>query len=137
MPRPIPVADELSKPFWDAVNQRRLVLQNCTACNLLQYPPTQRCTQCGAADKFEWKEVQGKGHIDVAFVIRDSRIKGFREMQPVNFAVIRLDEDPGINFLSNLPGTPIGQVPIGGAVELVFEEVAPGVLVHEWKVVEA
>jgi hypothetical protein len=40
-----------------------------------------------------WKEVQGKGHIDVYFVIRDSRIKGFRSAQPINFAVITLDED--------------------------------------------
>ena len=29
MPKLIPVADALSKPFWDAVNQRRLVLQHC------------------------------------------------------------------------------------------------------------
>ena len=41
-------------------------------------------------------------------VIRDSRIRGFRSAQPINFAVITLDEDPGINFLSNLPGTPAG-----------------------------
>ena len=29
MPKLIPVADALSKPFWDAVNQRRLILQHC------------------------------------------------------------------------------------------------------------
>ena len=30
MPKVIPVPDELGKPFWDAVNEKRLVLQNCT-----------------------------------------------------------------------------------------------------------
>ena len=34
MPKIIPVPDELSKPFWDAVNERRLSLQSCTACSL-------------------------------------------------------------------------------------------------------
>ena len=28
--RPAPVPNELTKPFWDACNERRLVLQNCT-----------------------------------------------------------------------------------------------------------
>ena len=136
MPRPIPVANELTKPFWDACNEKRLVLQNCTSCNLLQYPPEPQCNKCRSKDHLEWKEVQGKGHVDVFLVIRDSRIKGFREMQPINFAIITLDEEPGLNFLSNLPGTPAGTIPIGAPVELIFEEVAPGRLLHEWKVVK-
>jgi len=87
--RPAPVPNDLTKPFWDACNERRLVLQHCSTCARLHYPPTQRCNQCGSGDHLVWKEVQGKGHIDVYFVIRDSRIRGFRSAQPINFAVIR------------------------------------------------
>jgi uncharacterized OB-fold protein len=130
--RPAPVANELSKPFWDACNERRLVLQNCTACNRLHYPPTQKCGKCGSA--LVWKEVKGRGHIDVFFVIRDSRIRGFRSAQPINFAVVTLDEDPGINFLSNLPGTPAGEVPDGAPVEVTFEKTSNGQLIPEWRV---
>ena len=68
------------------------------------------------------------------FVIRDSRIRGFRSAQPINFAVITLDEDPGINFLSNLPGTPPGQVPVGAPVEVMFEQTGSGQLIPEWRV---
>ena len=133
--RPAPVPNELTKPFWEACNERRLVLQNCTYCERLQYPPTPqvRCT-CGSDGTFEWREVEGKGHIDVYMVIRDSRIRGFQSAQPINFAVITLDEDPGINFLSNLPGTSPGEVPVGAQVELIFEETSTGQLVHEWRV---
>ena len=35
----------------------------------------------------------------------------------------------------NLPGTPPCKVPVGAAVEVTFEEVAPGQLMHEWRVV--
>ena len=133
--RPAPVPNELTKPFWDACNEGRLVLQNCTYCERLQYPPTPQCNACGASDTFEWREVEGKGHIEVFMVIRDSRIRGFQSAQPVNFAVITLDEDPGINFLSNLPGTPAGEVPVGAQVELIFEETNTGQMVHEWRVV--
>ena len=131
--RPAPVANDLTKPFWDACNERRLVLQNCTACSRLHYPPTQKCAKCGS-DKLVWKEVQGKGHIDVYFVIRDSRIRGFRSAQPINFAVITLDEDPGINFLSNLPGRKAGEVPVGAAVEVMFEKTGNGQAIPEWRV---
>ena len=60
MPKLIPVADALSKPFWDAVNQRRLVLQHCTACDRLQYPPQQACQVCNSAAGLTWKEVEGQ-----------------------------------------------------------------------------
>jgi uncharacterized OB-fold protein len=133
--RPAPVPNDLTKPFWDACNERRLVLQNCTNCGRLHYPPTQKCAKCGSADKLTWKEVQGRGHVDVSFVIRDSRVKGFQPAQPVNFAVITLDEDPGINFLSNLPGTAPGEVPAGAPVEVMFEQTSNGQLLPEWKVV--
>lgn len=134
MPKIIPVPDEVSKPFWDAVNEKRLVLQNCTGCGLLQYPPRQACARCGSAEKLEWKEVNGRGHISSYIVIEDGRLDRRMPDQPYNMAVITLDEDPGINFYSNLPGTPVDQVPVGAAVEVVFEEVAPDQLIHEWRV---
>ena len=135
MPKVIPVPDEVSKPFWDAVNERRLVLQNCTGCNRLQYPPRQTCATCGPAEKLEWKGVNGRGHISSYIIIEDGRLDRRMPDQPYNLAVITLDEDPGINFYSNLPGTPVDDVPVGAAVEVVFEEVAPDQLIHEWRVV--
>jgi uncharacterized protein len=131
--RPAPVANELTKPFWDACNERRLVLQHCSACDRLHYPPAQKCSKCGAGN-MTWKDVKGRGHIDVFFVIRDSRIKGFRSAQPVNFALITLDEDPGINFLSNLPGMRPGEVTPGSPVEVIFEKTSNGQLLPEWQV---
>ena len=56
--------------------------------------------------------------------------------QPLNLAVVTLDDDPRINFYSNLPGTPVRQVPLGAAVEVTFEECADGSLIHEWRVVQ-
>ncbi len=54
------VPDELSKPFWDAANEGRLVIQNCKACDRLQHPPAPACSQCGSRDNLEWKEMSGR-----------------------------------------------------------------------------
>lgn len=135
MPKPIPVPDELSKPFWDAINERRLVLQNCGKCSRLQYPPEETCRECGSVDQLDWSEVNGRGHILEYLVTYDSRIKLKQADQPYNLALITLDDDPNINFLSNLPGTPVDEVPVGAPVEIFYEEVAPGRLIHEWRVI--
>jgi hypothetical protein len=56
--------------------------------------------------------------------------------QPFNLAVVTLDEDPRINFFSNLPGVPSREVPDGAAVEVMFEELPDGTLIHEWKLAD-
>ena len=136
MPKVIPVPDALSKPFWDAVNEKRLVLQYCAACSKLQYPPQQTCQVCGSAEKLAWQEVSGRGHIATYIVIEDGRLNRRMPDQPYNLALITLDEDPTVNFYSNLPGTLPYEVPVGAAVAVTFEEVAPGQLIHEWQVVD-
>ena len=135
MPKVIPVADDLSQPFWDAVNERRLVLQNCTSCDKLQYPPQASCQVCGSDEGLEWKEVEGKGHVATYIVIEDGRLNRRMPDQPYNLALVTLDADPTVNFYSNLPGVAAYQAPVGSPVELTFEEVAPGQFIHEWQVV--
>jgi len=135
VPKPIPVPDEVSKPFWDACNERRLIVQNCTACNRLQYPPQKTCAACGSAAHLEWREVSGRGRINGYCVMYESRVGPLQADQPFNIAVIELEEDPAIKLLSSLPGTPLEEVPVGAKVEVDYQEVGPGQLIHEWRVV--
>ena len=136
MPKQVPVPDEVSKPFWDACNQRRLIVQNCTACNRMQYPPRKTCSKCGSDQHLEWRQVSGRGKIQGYCVQYDSRIRVLQADQPFNIAVIELEEDPEINMLSHLPGTPVDKVPVGASVQVEFQQVSPNQLIHEWRVVE-
>ncbi len=135
MPRPIPVPDEVSKPFWDACNQGRLIVQNCTTCNRKQYPPQPKCAQCNSGEHLVWIQTSGRGRIHGYSVTYDGRIIAWQPEQPFNIAVIALEEDPGIKFLSNLPGTPVDNVPVGAKVHVEFIAVAPNQLIPEWRVV--
>ena len=135
MPKPIPVPDEVSKPFWDACNQRRLIVQSCSACSRKQYPPQETCAQCGSKDHLEWTETSGRGRINGYCVMYDSRVKPLQADQPFNIAVIDLEEDSAIHFLSHLPGVPVDQVPVGATVEVDFQDTGEGQLIHEWRIV--
>ncbi len=90
------VPDELTKPHFDAANEGRLEIQNCSACDRLQNPPQPTCTQCRSADNLEWKVMSGKGKIYNYGVVYDCPVRLLQEDQPFNLAVITLDDDPGI-----------------------------------------
>ena len=124
----------MSKPFWDAVQEKRLIVQNCTACNTMQYPPRPRCQECNS-EALDWKETSGKGHILTFGILEDSHLPVRAADQPLNLAVVTLDDDPRINFYSNLPGTPVRQAVVGGAGEVTFEECPDGSLIHEWRMI--
>ena len=128
------VPDELTKGFWEAANDGRLVIQNCKACNRLQNPPAPTCSQCSSGDNLEWKEMSGRGKIYNYGVVYDTPVKLLQDEQPFNLAVITLDDDPAIQMYSHLPGTPVDDVPVGASVEVVFEPTANGQMVPEWRV---
>ena len=134
MPKPSPIADEVSKPFWDACNERRLIVQTCAKCDRMQFPPEKTCLACGSSEHLTWREVKGRGKIHGYCVMYDSRVRLLQERQPFNIAVIELEEDPAIKFFSHLPGSAPDEVPVGGGVKLEFEETAMGQLVPEWRV---
>ncbi len=129
------VADDLTRPFWAAANEERLVIQNCKVCDRLQHPPAARCQQCGTETDLEWKQLSGRGTIYNYGVVHDCPIRLLQDDQPFNVAVVMLDEDPGIQMYAHLPGTPVDEVPVRAAVEVVFEETANGQKVPEWRVV--
>ena len=143
MPKQSPVPDDFSKPFWDACNEDRLILQNCTACdsrrglNALQYPPQPECVRCGASDTLEWLQMSGRGNVREYCVMYDCRTRSLQADQPFNIVCIELEEDRSVLMYSHLPGTPVDQVPVGAKVELIFEVTpATGQKVPEWRVVE-
>ena len=134
MPKQSPVPDELDKPFWDACNQGKLVIQKCKACDRLQHPPAAQCAKCGSAEHLEWREVSGRGRIYSYAVMHDTPVTLLFKEQPFNIAIIELEQ--GIKMLSHLPGTPADKVPVGAEVQVVFETTpATGQKVPEWKVV--
>jgi hypothetical protein len=99
----------------------------------MQYPPQPICASCRSADHLGWREVSGRGRINGYCVMYDSRVGPLQADQPFNIAVIELAEDPAIKFLSSLPGVTVDEVPVGAAVEVIFEPVGPDQLIHEWQ----
>jgi uncharacterized OB-fold protein len=70
-------------------------------------------------------------------VVYDSPVSVLQSDQPLNLALIQLQDDPGILMLSHLPGVPLDQVPIGAAVRVIFETTpGNGQKVPEWEIAQ-
>ena len=134
--RMAPIVTPDAKFFWEAADRGEFVGQRCGACARYTFPPRPMCTRCGSNSMVEWRQLSGRGRIISRVVVHDTPTSSLIPGQPFNVAAIALDEEPEVIMLSHLPGTPVDQVPIGAAVEVIFETTpATGQKVPEWRVV--
>ena len=123
MPTPtLPAISALTRPFWDAAAQGRLMLPKCKACGRHFFRPEVACTHCFATD-WQWVEASGRGSLYSYSVLHKAPAPGFQV--PLILAVVELDEGPCM--FSNLIGVETGSIRIGMLLQVQFEQVAAGV----------
>lgn len=123
MPTPtLPAMTALTAPFWQAAAQGRLLLPHCRACGRHFFRPEVACTHCFATD-WQWAQASGRGSLYSYSVVHRPPAPGF--VVPLVLAVIDLEEGPAM--LSNLVGCAAGDIRIGMALQVRFEQVAPAV----------
>jgi uncharacterized OB-fold protein len=132
--RPIPAPDERSAEFFSAAKEGRLLIKRCSNCGRYMAPQRDICDAC-TSEKLEWAQASGKGTIYSFVIMHQILHPGFRDEGPYNVASIELEEGPRI--ISNIVGTPNGEIRVGMKVEAVFEELAGGVSVPKFRVVGA
>lgn len=119
-PRPVPVPTNITRPFWDAAKQGKLVLQRCRRCGTWQYWPRPVCMRCISRD-LEWKEAAGRGVV-YSFTITRLPAEGFEGLEPYVLASVDLPE--GTRMMARLLNCPIDRVRIGLPVRVVWEKLS-------------
>jgi uncharacterized OB-fold protein len=119
-PRPAPIPDAESGPYWAATLERRLLIQRCRSCGHTQLYGRPHCLVCRQA--VEWVEASGRGTIYSYTVIRQNPSRSFRHLLPFVVALVDLDEGP--RLMTNVVGCPPEDVSIGAAVQVRFEQVS-------------
>ncbi len=103
--------------FWDGVDGGTLLLQKCSDCGQLRYPPGPMCPYCHSLD---WAPQQSSGHgIVCAWIVSNHPTEATAAGRIV--ALIQLDE--GVRMIANLQNIDPGHMDIGLAVELFFADV--------------
>lgn len=128
--RPLPLADEDSRPYWEAAKQGRLELPRCQSCSKFHFPPRPRCPYC-LSPQLEWSEVGGRGKVYSFTVIHVPIVRGFET--PYAVAQVELVEQAGLRLMANILGIPASDVAIGMAVEVVFEDVGDAAVLPQFR----
>lgn len=130
-----PVTDPLTAPFWDAASKGRLVIQRCTACGELRWPPLVGCPECHGRDAI-WDEVRPTGTIWSFVVYHRAFAAELKDEIPYTVAMVQLDDGPYlVGRLQDAEDA--GRPPaIGDRVTAVFTE-TDGVPSVRWRANDA
>ncbi|MRF40589.1 acyl dehydratase [Escherichia coli] len=118
--KPMPVATEISAPFWEGLKARRLLIQQCGACAQWLFYPRRHCPACLAPDP-AWREVSGQATLYSYTLTSIPTLPDFIDEMPQKLAVVELAE--GVRINTTLVGLEEGQISVGMPLQPVFAEV--------------
>ena len=118
--RPLPVPTPTSKPYWENLNDERLVMQRCQECQIWIFYPRSHCPGCLGSD-IEWAEVDGKGVLYTFTVARQPTSPHFRKEMPQILAVVELTN--GVRLTTTLINVPEKSIEIGMKLRPVFDHI--------------
>jgi uncharacterized OB-fold protein len=128
--RPVPVPDASTRPFWEAAARGVLAVARCCRCERFTVPPDQICPHCGSTDpEFVFRPVSGRGVLRSWAVVRRSFLPGFEADLPFVLADVELAEQRDLRMIARLIDGPEAALRADMPVEVVFEDVAPGIAV--------
>ena len=104
---PLPQPSIETVPFWEAVQQRKLLMPRCDACGTVAFPPTVACMKCSGS-AFTWTAMSGNGTVYSFVVYHRIYHPAFADKVPYVVAVIELAEGPRI--ISGVVGIPPADV---------------------------
>ena len=100
----IPENDRPHIEYFEQAASGTLHLQYCVECDLMRYPPSPMCSECGTTD-YEWQAISGKGTIHSYYFVPHAVNPAFRDWTP--YPVILVE----INPATSQQGVAIGQTP--------------------------
>jgi uncharacterized OB-fold protein len=121
--KPLPQITDLTRPFWTAAKNGKLVLQKCGKCATFNFFPKPWCIECGSRD-LNWTDAKPYGTVYSFTVSRSVAMNfpGWEAELPVLMCLIDLDD--GVRLYGQVKGCKPEDMKIGMRVEAFFEDIS-------------
>jgi uncharacterized OB-fold protein len=129
--RATPEITGLTRPFWEAAREGRLVIQRCGECGHYNHPPRTACDAC-LSTSLAFEPVSGRGAVWSFTVMHQKSVAGFEDAVPYLTALVELEEQPLLLLVSNLPGADPATLRIGDRVHVAFEPLGEGQMLPQF-----
>jgi uncharacterized OB-fold protein len=128
--RALPVPTELTRPFWQAAKEGKLVVQHCTSCNKNQFFPRPFCIHC-MSSAIEWIQSNGTGTI-YTFTINRRGVNPYMNAR-VPYAIAMIELDEGVRLMANIVDSVLEKIKIGGRVCVTFEPLTDDISLPQFR----
>ena len=119
----LPIPDDLTEFFWDAVARGELHIQRCRRCRKWIHYPRPICRFCRSRE-LEGERVSGRATLYSWTIATQAFHPFWIARVPYTVATVELVEQPRLMFLSQVADCPESALRAGMPLELVFERVA-------------
>jgi uncharacterized OB-fold protein/acyl dehydratase len=128
--RPRPGINRDNEAIWEGYRQRELRLPQCRNCGRVFFPPSPRCSTCGAFD-IGYVVASGRGTVYSFSVVHHPQVPGFR--YPLVVGLVELDGDDsgagrGVRFVADLVGVSPAQAAVGMPLEVEWLDSHPALV---------
>lgn len=130
MPSPHPTLDDA--PFWEACQEKHLVIRHCDHCMKFFHPPLPTCPHC-ASSTLSWRPVSGRGSVYTYTIGHHAVHPALKGHPPYNVAIVLLDDADDVRLISNVIDVASQDMHIGLSVEVCFEASGDGTLLPRFK----
>jgi uncharacterized OB-fold protein len=123
---PLPVADDLTRFFWEGVAEQRLMILRCDFCGFYIHWPREVCRNC-LSTSLTPARVSGDATLSTWTFPAQPFDPYFQAHVPYALAVVELVEQRGLKMVTNLVDYDRGRLRIDMPVRVAFRHVGPGV----------
>lgn len=117
MQRKLPLITAENRAFWRGGAEGNLLIHRCRTCSRWFHPPAPVCPECNSTDVSP-QPVSGRGSVYSFTINHQAWIPELAE--PYAIAIVELDEQLGLRFLSNIVGCVPDEVTSGLRVRVTF-----------------
>jgi len=130
VPKPLPRRDGLNGEFYDHCARGELRFQRCADCSTWRHMPRFSCAECGST-RWSWEKSSGRGTLYTWTVCHRAFHPGYTGDVPYAVAIVALEEGPRI--VTQIVDRKPGELRLEMPVEVVFERIAPDVVLPRFK----
>ena len=120
----LPVITTFEKPFWDSLQEGKLLVQTCPKCGNKQFPPSPVCTHC-LSDGVKWESYTGTAVLWSKVAFHKAYLEPYHDL-PYNVALVSLTGD---HILTARLPEEHKDLPLDSPVKLSIQKTADGTAV--------
>ena len=137
LPKPMPTPDGLDAPYWQGLQEEKLVIQRCSTCQQWQWGPEWICHGCHSFD-LAFEAVEPAGVIYSHERVWHPVHPALKDQGPYIVVLVELSNAANVRIVGNLLGDPRQTISIGAEVRGIFEHHSnddPAYTLLQWQLV--